>query len=51
MLISHLEEIMPVVYTPTVGAACIAFHENYTSPQGLYLSGAARSCGGGNQLR
>ena len=39
VLMSNLEELMPVVYTPTVGAACLNFHTVYTRPQGLYLSG------------
>jgi len=37
-LIDHLEELMPVVYTPTVGLACVHYHELYTAPHGLYLS-------------
>mmetsp|Transcript_8286 Transcript_8286/g.23782 ORF Transcript_8286/g.23782 Transcript_8286/m.23782 type:complete len:307 (-) Transcript_8286:1159-2079(-) len=39
VLAAHLEELMPIVYTPTVGAACVSFHTIYSAPQGVYLSG------------
>ena len=28
----------PIIYTPTVGEACIRWSELYTQPEGLYLS-------------
>ncbi|NKQ28245.1 NAD-dependent malic enzyme [Streptomyces galbus] len=34
----HLEEMLPVVYTPTVGDACRRFSEIYRRPRGLFLS-------------
>ncbi|STW57796.1 NAD-dependent malic enzyme [Klebsiella pneumoniae] len=35
---NHLEEMMPVIYTPTVGAACERFSEIYRrAPRRLYL--------------
>ena len=31
---NHLEEMMPVIYTPTVGAACERFSEIYRRSRG-----------------
>lgn len=38
VLANHLEELMPYVYTPTVGDACSAWSDVYRRPRGLYLS-------------
>jgi malate dehydrogenase (oxaloacetate-decarboxylating)(NADP+) len=38
LLIDHLEELMPVVYTPTVGDACLAWSRLPARPRGLYVS-------------
>ena len=38
VLAGHLEELMPVIYTPTVGDACSAWSDVYRRPRGLYLS-------------
>ncbi|MCG5234340.1 NAD-dependent malic enzyme [Xanthobacter oligotrophicus] len=35
---SALEELLPVVYTPTVGAGCQQFSRLYHKPRGLFLS-------------
>lgn len=42
VLIDHVEELLPVVYTPTVGEACRKFGHIYHIPQGLYISSRDR---------
>jgi malate dehydrogenase (oxaloacetate-decarboxylating) len=37
-LIGNLEEMLPIVYTPTVGAGCQQFSRLYRKPRGLFLS-------------
>ncbi len=38
LLVDHLEEVLPVVYTPTVGEGCQRFSEIYRRPRGLFVS-------------
>lgn len=35
---AHLEEMMPIIYTPTVGDACEQFSDIYRSSRGLFIS-------------
>ncbi|NWH07878.1 MAG: NAD-dependent malic enzyme [Alphaproteobacteria bacterium] len=38
LLATHLEEMLPVIYTPTVGQGCELFSRIYRRPRGLFLS-------------
>lgn len=38
VLVSNIEEMMPLVYTPTVGEGCQRFSEIWRKPRGLFLS-------------
>jgi malate dehydrogenase (oxaloacetate-decarboxylating) len=38
LLTDHISEMMPVVYTPTVGVAIERFSHEYRRPRGVYLS-------------
>lgn len=35
---SHIDEMMPIIYTPTVGDACERFSDIYRSSRGLFVS-------------
>ena len=38
LLVRNLEEMLPLVYTPTVGEGCQRFSEIWKKPRGLFLS-------------
>ncbi|MGP0063589.1 MAG: NAD-dependent malic enzyme [Isosphaeraceae bacterium] len=38
LLLDHIEEMMPIVYTPVVAQACEQFSHIYRRPRGLFLS-------------
>ncbi len=38
LLLRNIEEMLPVVYTPTVGEGCQRFSEIWRKPRGLFLS-------------
>ena len=38
LTVDHTKQLMPLIYTPVVGEACIKWSEIYSSPEGLYIS-------------
>ena len=38
VVMNHIEEMMPIIYTPTVGKACQEFQHIYRTPRGFYVS-------------
>lgn len=38
VLSSNVEDVMPLVYTPTVGEACIKYGSIFTQPKGMFIT-------------
>jgi malic enzyme len=42
LVLNHLEEMAPIIYTPTVGKVCERYSHIYRRPRGVYISTADR---------
>jgi malate dehydrogenase (oxaloacetate-decarboxylating)(NADP+) len=38
LVINHIEEVMPLIYTPTVGQACKEYAHMFRRPRGMYIT-------------
>ena len=42
LVLDHLDEMLPIIYTPTVGKVCEHYSHMFRSPHGIYISAADR---------
>ncbi|KAI9769544.1 MAG: hypothetical protein M1840_004022 [Geoglossum simile] len=42
LVMDHMKDLTPLIYTPVVGEACLKWSEIYQQPEGLYISYADR---------
>jgi len=42
LIVDHLKELMPIIYTPTVGQACEQFGHIFRRPRGLFVTAEDR---------
>ncbi|EWM23085.1 malic enzyme, partial [Nannochloropsis gaditana] len=38
VIVDNIEELAPIIYTPTVGRACVEFGQHFRRPRGMYFS-------------